>query len=567
MKGSTPGGPGGIYVAEALGQVPRLLSLQDREPHSPAYGSFDRDAWSWKFRDFPLGMAQTAVYPLALLWRHPFEGNPYHGSERCLEWIAAGMERALATQHRNGALDAWAPNEFDIGPTLGIAHGVAEALRIVRGDLSPSRVDRIAARLRRAFDFGLGRRETHGFISNHLALFAVALLDAEELFGDSRYRQGRNDLISAILERQSSEGWYLEYGGPDPGYETLGIHHLATCWQRTRSDDVLRSLERAVECFAHFVHTDGSVGGVYGSRGTALYYPAGFEILGAVSPAARSVARFLQERLHRRNVVTPSVADLPNLVPMLYSYLEAALAATGSADNLQPLPCQTLQGLRTFPEAGIVVAGGRNYYAVIGGGTGGVCRVFDRERGVLTYEDAGYLVRTTRGLLTSQARGLGNLSVDDESGLITCETSFAHLRHEYLTPGRMILLRILNLTAFRVAWLAGWFRRRIVRRLVSEVRAAPLRLRRVFQCDPEGIRVTDVLQGAGGVRALGLTRARACSVVHAGSSRYYHPSELATLDVPLDLVAPSLDAGSPLRLSFEIRIGAGSDAPATIRLD
>jgi hypothetical protein len=562
-RDSAPGGAAGIYVAEAVSQVPRLLSLQDREPHSPRYGSFDRDAWSWKFRDFPLGMAQTAVYPLALLWRHSFDGNPCFGNDRCLEWIAAGMERALSTQHRNGALDAWAPNEFDIGPTLGIAHGVAEALRLVKADLPPARVDRIAAGLRRAFDFGLGRRETHGFISNHLALFAVALLDAAELFDDDRYRQGASDMIAVILEGQSSEGWYREYGGPDPGYETLGIHHLATWWQRTRSAEVQRSLERAVECFSYFVHPDGSVGGVYGSRGTALYYPAGFEILASISPTARSVARFLRERIHRRNVVTPAVADLPNLVPMLYSYLEAALAATGST-AVEPLPCETLQGIRVFKDAGIVVAGGEQYYAVVGGATGGVCRVFDRGREELAHEDAGYLVRTSQGLTTSQARGLGSVSVDLESGVIRCDTPFAHLRHEYLTPGRMILLRILNLTAFRVSWLAGWFRRRIVRRLVTEVTAAPLRLQRTFHMGRDEIRVSDVITSTGSLNAVGLTLARNCTVVHAGSSRYFHPAELASLETPVnDPAVSSLNAGTPLTRGFEIRVRARASLPAT----
>jgi hypothetical protein len=312
------------------------------------------------------------------------------------------------------------------------------------------------------------------------------------------------------------------------------------------------------------VHPDGSVGGVYGSRGTALYYPGGFEILAEVSPTARSVARFLQERLHHRNVVTPSVADLPNLAPMLYSYLVAALAATGSTADVQPLPCEALQGVRPFPDAGLVVAGGRNYYAVIGGATGGVCRVFDRERGALAYEDAGYLVRTSRGLLTSQARGLGNVSVDAGTGVIICETPFAHLRHEYLTPARMILLRILNLTAFRVAWLAGWFRRRIVRRLVTDVRAAPFRLRRTFHFDAERMHVTDDLSCTGGLRALNLTLARACTVVHAGSSRYYHPTELTPLAVPADdAMAPTLRVGSPLSRSFEIRVGAGGEPAST----
>ena len=543
-----------VYVGAALSQVPRLLSFQDREPHSPTYGSFDRDAWSWKFRDFPLGMAQTAVYPLALLWRHPFEANPYYQNERCLEWIAAGMEGALQRQHANGALDAWAPNEFDIGPTLGIAHGIAEALRLVGPSLPSARVDTIRLGLRKAFDFGLGRRETHGFISNHLALFAVALLDGHELFGDARYQKGAEDLIALILSHQSPEGWYREYGGMDPGYESLGIHHLATCWQRTNSDELRRSLERAIACFSHFVHPDGSVGGVYGSRGTALYYPSGFEIMAATTPVASSVAAFMRERVHRGNVVTPAVADLPNLTPMMYSYLEAALATETSAPAPDPLPCESLQGLRTFAESNMVVAGGRNYYAVVNGDVGGVCRVFDRQSGEVIHEDGGYIVRTADETLTSQARGLATMSVDPAKGLITCQTPFSHLKHEPLTPARMILLRVLNLTAFRIESLGAWLRRQIVRRLVTEVRPAPITLQRTLQLDPERIRIDDVLTCTGDVQPRAVTLTRSCAVVHAGSARYFHPAELKSLDTPGD-VAEGLKPGTPLRRSIEIRPG------------
>jgi hypothetical protein len=34
-----------IYLDEALGQMPRLLSLQDRNLYSLTYGSFDRQYW------------------------------------------------------------------------------------------------------------------------------------------------------------------------------------------------------------------------------------------------------------------------------------------------------------------------------------------------------------------------------------------------------------------------------------------------------------------------------------------------------------------------------------------
>ena len=48
-----------LYLDQALSQMPRLLSLQDRNPYSPTYGSFHRLNWLDKSIDFPDGMAQT----------------------------------------------------------------------------------------------------------------------------------------------------------------------------------------------------------------------------------------------------------------------------------------------------------------------------------------------------------------------------------------------------------------------------------------------------------------------------------------------------------------------------
>src|SRR5687767_2294875 len=84
-----------VYAAAALAQIPHLLGHLDREPQSGTYGCFDRDHWSWKFRDHPLGMLQSAAYPLALLWRYPMPHSPYVGNERLLEWIQAAIDWTL----------------------------------------------------------------------------------------------------------------------------------------------------------------------------------------------------------------------------------------------------------------------------------------------------------------------------------------------------------------------------------------------------------------------------------------------------------------------------------------
>ena len=186
-------------------------------------------------------------------------------------------------------------------------------------------------------------------------------------------------MIRQIVEKQSNDGWYREYYGPDPGYESLAICYLAHYHRKTGSDLLLGSLRRSIRFFSYCVHCDGSVGGVYGSRHTSLYYPSGFEQLSGDIPQAAAVARFMRCRIGIRNVLTPSVSDQENLASLCYSYLDACLAAPG-CQEVPALPCEELAGIESFPESGITVCGAQKYYAVVNSAKGGVCRIFDRGR-------------------------------------------------------------------------------------------------------------------------------------------------------------------------------------------
>ena len=81
--------------------------------------------------------------------------------------------------------------------------------------------------LHKAADFLARSSEQHSLISNHLAGAALGLFKAGELFQENRYSDKGQSLLNLILKNQSSEGWFPEYGGADPGYQTLCMHYLA----------------------------------------------------------------------------------------------------------------------------------------------------------------------------------------------------------------------------------------------------------------------------------------------------------------------------------------------------
>lgn len=522
-----------VYLSEVLAAAPRLLSTLDREPHSPTYGSFDREHWGWKFRDFPLTMLQIAHYPLSLLWKLPAPENPYAGNVRLLEWILAGVRATLRRQRREGAFDSVAPNARDHGVTLGMVYGLTETANALGAAFPSKLAAQVQEAVRRACNFALRTEEGHAFIANHQALFALAFLNAWELTADAKFRSRAEEIVAGIVSRQSDDGWYQEYGGPDPGYESLAILYLANYYLKTgRQRQLLGSLERSINFFAYCVHNDGSVGGLYGSRHTSLYYPGGFELLRAEIPASDAVARFMRRRLRRRNVLTPPVSDAENLPSLCYGYLHALRAAPRASVMAPCLPCEALDGMRTFAQCGITFYGNSRYYAVVNSGKGGVCRVFNRHSGEVAYEDSGYRICSGAKVYTSQLTGTGRLAEVREPDTVVTEASFAEVPQTVLTPGKFVVLRLLNLTAFHSMRLANWVCRRVVERMITARRPGPFRLNRRIRFLPDQVHISDRLQKSGKCRADEVDLPRAWTAIHMGSAKYFQASELE--DTPVE---------------------------------
>ncbi len=83
-----------LFAREALAQIPKILTLQDRNAHSPTYGCFDRNFWHYKIIDFPSGMAAEFVWPLALAYSLKIEGNTFYQKPALRQWGAAAISYA-----------------------------------------------------------------------------------------------------------------------------------------------------------------------------------------------------------------------------------------------------------------------------------------------------------------------------------------------------------------------------------------------------------------------------------------------------------------------------------------
>ena len=500
----------------------RALGDQDRDPASPTYGCFDRRYWAWKIVDFPEATFQRHVYPLAMLVQDP--ASRFHQRADVLDAIRSGLRFAISVQHRNGSFDQAFPFEQSWGATAFLLQPLLAAFELVKPELGGD-ADRIAGRLLASAAFLRRERERHGTITNHLAGGAHALYEASRVLRDPAARGAADSLMTDILSSQSDEGWFPEYGGADPGYQTLCLHYLAEISRVAPSPALTRALDRALGFLQWFVHPDGTLGGVYGSRRTRLAFPGGFALLSGEYPVAAAVADALAAAAADEAGVTVQTVDAGNLAPLLTSLVRSLSVPGGKAGVALPRDRDT--ACMDFPDAGLHVRATPRYYAIVGSGNGGTLTVFDRSTRARIREDGGYAGQLEDGrLVTSQATAAHAVAASAQS--VQVEAGFVEMRRQAPAPWQFIMLRLLNLTVMRSLAIGNLVKRLIVRRLISSHARVPLSVHRQFTFG-DRIDIRDRFSNAGGLSIRWMRGGVSFNSVHMASAGYY---EGAALNAP-----------------------------------
>ena len=342
------------YRSTALAECWRLTSLVDRNPFSATRGSLSRTHWAWKFEDFPFPRLQEGLYALARLYALPGDDNAFFERPDVTCWIEWGLDYWISRQHANGAFDEAYPFEQCLAATAFTSFYVGHAFVYHREKLSSALQIRVIDALRRAGDWLLDNDETHGLLSNHLAVAVAALELIARVGGAARHSRRARQFLERILSHQSAEGWMKEYDGADIGYGTHCFFYLASYWQMTDCDDTLAALRRFAQFLAYFVHPDGTVGGEYSSRNTEFFYPAGFEILAAECPASAGIAARMRRSIAERRVCGAWAMDIFNFMPMLNNLL-FAMDACKDGVAADPVACERAPFSKYFAESGLWV--------------------------------------------------------------------------------------------------------------------------------------------------------------------------------------------------------------------
>jgi len=392
--------------------------------------------------DFGNGTYQGAANGLAILWKNNLLPKGFC-PDVTIQRIKGIFHGTKALTRKDGSLEEAFPFEGSFCVTALVAYDLLSAMELLGNKLQGDTRSEYISIIEPMIRFLHRADETHGLISNHLATAVAGLVKWQSLTGEDVSRR-TGQILSRITDNQSPEGWFSEYGGCDPGYQSLCTYYLAEAHRVNPELGLLEPLRKSIQFLWYFAHPDGSFGGYYGSRNTRCYYPGGIESLSPEIPEAASLAAFMRESIQNQKVVTLASIDEPNLIPTFTSYCLAA--SKPRVESEKPLPVKQKPFQESFKQAGLFIDHGQDHHTIVSTSKGGV--VYHYVEGRLKVCNPGLASQSAKKSYSTQAYDPTN-PVGIKDGEITVECKFTPVLRRLPTPFQFIILRILNLTIMR----------------------------------------------------------------------------------------------------------------------
>ncbi len=468
-----------VWLGKALTYIPRIIQLCDTNPLSRTYGCFDRSYWHYKTIDFPSGMYQEYILPLAIVYCLKANNNRWYKEIRLKELCKAGVLYSIKAANSDGSCDDYYPFERALGATSFALYSATETFKILNLD-SHTIIDGLKER----GNFILKHNES-GKLSNHQALCGLALYNLFNITKEKKYLDGAIERVKTCLSWQNKEGWFYEYEGCDPGYLTATISFLAKYYFLSSDEHVLQSLRQAVSFASNFIQPDGSYGGEYGSRNSYHYYPHGFELLAKECPEAPFMndlyAKGISNYKHHCN------DDDRIFCHLVYDYLQAYIDYAHRTNQNQYK--KTFKSI-FFKNAGIYIKENPKYKAIINYYKGGVIKVHNNKKCLLS--DTGPAIKYNNDKIAVIHMIQKNNIIFKDNNILQIN-GICHLsKSNYLTPWKFIIFRLLVLS---IAYFnSNLFRILLQRILITYKKPSPFKFTRTLAFYDNYFSVEDKLE-------------------------------------------------------------------------
>ena len=280
--------------------LPRILTQVCRDPGSKAYGSFDRNWWHYKIRDFPSIILQQGGYALFCAAQTLQMDDAEREGLINLAKGSARFWNKRAQKFR--AFEEYYPWEMGYPPlafsTLAVVKLVSEGI-VDLDDVLPG-LHLAADQLQSRFE----ARATNQQVAGTAALCWIRKI-TPQLIDEQKFA----DICIRMFACQHEEGWFMEYGGPDLGYLSVTMDCLWDGFNATGDERFKTAAAKALNFIAPFVALPIRATGMHNARNTDYIVPYG-------------IAHFLQypeQRTVAAQVLQKVISGLPSPDNFLYA--------------------------------------------------------------------------------------------------------------------------------------------------------------------------------------------------------------------------------------------------------
>lgn len=475
-----------IFFKAALEQVPRLLGQLNRNSASKSYGSFDRAYWHYRTNDISSARYQEAVLTLILLYNNSFEGNCYYGNKELLEWIKAAINFTISIQNKDGSFDEWYPKEGSFVCTAFVTTAIGKTLMELK-EIDKATKDNVVCSLKKSADWLIKHKETQAY--NQLSGSVIALHLVYLLTNNKKYNETSQLYLRKLIDRQSCEGWWPEYGGPDIGYLSLLIDYLSQYYEKTNSRNASESLSRSIQFISFFKHGNYTSGGTYMSRNTEYLIPSGFARMAKDNKIALDFLMFIQNGLFKKRGVIPSNFDDRYICYILYNWLETGLLI--EKYGLQNKEVNILSEYKNlfFKDSAIKIINNDVYYFVCNLYKGGSFHFY---LGDFYYIDSGIELLGDNCSFISNHLDVNNKFTVDKNTFFV-EGKFKKVKEPLMTPLILVLFRSFQILLGRFDFLNKIIKKNLRNKMITKISNSGIHFKRKFEFGDNFVSVTDVI--------------------------------------------------------------------------
>lgn len=437
-----------------------------------------------------------------------------------LEYIRAALLFWTKIQNNNGSFNEWYPNEHSFVVTSFSSYAVSESLLLIKDELQRDEYAAVIDALVKAGEWLSGRNETR--VMNQQTGAAIALYNLYLLTDIEKYRLSSVEKVELLKQRQSDEGWFIEYGGPDIGYLSLAIDYLSKYYGKTGDETALRIIEKALGFIKYFIQPNLIAGGEYTSRNTEYLIPHGFELMSKTNEDALFLAAVVRKSLLRPESF-PALFDDRYLTYVGYTWLQAFLDANPDLDEKAESKINghfDVSFRKHFKESGLLVINDEDKHLVLNTKKGGAFRIFDKTSG-RAYSDSGILVNSENKWFTSG--WLSDFQADAGEDSVAVSGNMWKVPDKAMTPVSNILLRLFQMTLGRSTAISLWVKERLRDFLITKTKPSAIRYNRKMYFNSKGdklLTITDsVLAGTPSISSVSVFAKD--THIYVPSSRYY----------------------------------------------